>query len=96
MLHAGATDLAGKRVGLFSYGSGCASEFFSGVVGKNAADRIRRARLDEVIGSRERVTVEEYERLMALAPEAPPEIAPRPGAYRFTGVSDHRRQYAGG
>ena len=96
MLHAGATELAGKRIALFSYGSGCASEFFSGVVGKNAAERIRRARLDEIIGSRERVTVEEYERLMALAPESPPDIPPRPGAYRFTGVTEHRRQYAGG
>ena len=66
------------------------------MVGKNAAERIQRARLDEVIGSSERVTVEEYERLMALAPEAPPEIAPRPGVYRFTGISDHRRLYAGG
>ena len=41
--HAGAAALAGKRIGLFSYGSGCASEFFSGVVGKNAAERIQRA-----------------------------------------------------
>ena len=51
MLQASATELAGKRIGLFSYGSGCVSEFFSGVVGKNAAERIQRARLDEVLGS---------------------------------------------
>jgi hydroxymethylglutaryl-CoA synthase len=66
------------------------------VVGKNAAERIQRARLDEVIGGRERVTVEEYERLMALPPEVPPEIAPGPAAFRFVGVKDHRREYAGG
>jgi len=96
MLHSGAAELAGKRIGLFSYGSGCASEFFSGVVGKGAAERIERAKLDEVIGGRERVTVEEYERLMAIPPEAPPDIAPRPGGFRFTGVQDHRRQYAAG
>ena len=96
MLHGGAAELAGKRVGLFSYGSGCASEFFSGVVGKNAAQRIERARLHEVIGARERVTVEEYERLMALPPESPPDTPPAPGAFRFTGVSEHRRQYAAG
>ena len=96
MLHAGAADLAGKRIGLFSYGSGCASEFFSGVVGKNAAERIQRSRLDEVIGSRERVTVEEYERLMALPPETPPDIPPPPGGFRFVGVNHHRREYAAG
>src|SRR5215467_5475547 len=84
MLHAAGAELAGKRIGLFSYGSGCASEFFSGVVGRSAPERIQRARLDEVIGGRERVTVEEYERLMAIPPEAPPDIAPRPGGFRFT------------
>ena len=96
MLHTGAAELAGKRIGLFSYGSGCASEFFSGVVGKAAAERIQRARLDEVVGSRERVTVEEYERLMAIAPESPPDIPPPPGGFRFVGVNHQRREYAAG
>ena len=34
-----AFGLAGQRIGLFSYGSGCTSEFFSGVVTHRAADR---------------------------------------------------------
>ena len=96
MLREGPPALAGKRIGLFSYGSGCASEFFSGVVGKGAAERIQRARLDEVIGARERVTVDEYERLMAFPPETPPDIPPAPGGFRFTGMHQHRRQYAAG
>jgi hydroxymethylglutaryl-CoA synthase len=96
MLHSSAAELAGKRIGLFSYGSGCVSEFFSGVVGTGAAEQIQRARLDEVLSGRERVTVEEYERLMAIPPETPPDIAPRPGAFRFTGVKEYRRQYAAG
>jgi hydroxymethylglutaryl-CoA synthase len=96
MLHAAGAELAGKRIGLFSYGSGCASEFFSGVIGRDAAERIGRARLDEVLGARERVTVGEYERLMELPPETPPDIAPWPGTFRFTGIRDHRREYAAG
>jgi hydroxymethylglutaryl-CoA synthase len=96
MLQESAAALAGKRIGLFSYGSGCASEFFSGVVGKGAAERIQRATLAEVLGARERVTVEEYERLMAMPPEAPPDIAPAPGGFRFTGMREHRREYATG
>ncbi|HSP19389.1 MAG TPA: hydroxymethylglutaryl-CoA synthase family protein [Myxococcaceae bacterium] len=96
MLQEGAAALAGKRIGLFSYGSGCASEFFSGVVGTAAAGRIQRAKLNEVVGSRERITVDEYERLMALAPDRPPEIPPPPGGFRFTGMHEHRRQYASG
>jgi hydroxymethylglutaryl-CoA synthase len=92
MLNADAAALAGKRVGLFSYGSGCASEFFSGVVGPRAAEQIARARLDEVLAGRDRVDVAEYERLMALPPEQPPQITPAPGAFRFRGVTEFRRQ----
>ncbi len=66
------------------------------MVGKGAAERIQRAKLAEVVGARERVTVEEYERLMAMSPEAPPDIAPAPGGFRFTGVQEHRRQYVVG
>ena len=43
---------------------------------------------------RERVSVEEYERLMGLT--APLGLAPAPGGFRFTGVDEHRRQYARG
>jgi len=31
-----------------------------------------------------------------LAPEAPLEEAPRPNAFRFTGVEENRRKYAAG
>jgi len=96
MLNADGAALAGKRIGLFSYGSGCASEFFSGVVGPRAAEQIARARLDEVLSARDRVDVAEYERLMALPPEEPPQISPGPGAFRFSGVTEFRRQYAAG
>jgi hydroxymethylglutaryl-CoA synthase len=96
MLHADAPQLGGRRVGLFSYGSGCASEFYSGVVGKQAAEHVARARLDDVLAARERIDVAEYERLMALPADAPPPIAPAPGEFRFTGVDGHRRQYAAG
>ena len=33
---------------------------------------------------------------MALSPEAPPEFPPKSGTFRFTGVTDHRREYAAG
>lgn len=94
LLERDAAALSRERIGLFSYGSGCTSEFFSGVVGARAAQRIAAARLPEVLAARERITVAEYERIMALAPAAPPDEAPPPGGFRFTGVAEHRRQYA--
>src|SRR5215468_3207793 len=68
LLHAQADLLAGARIGLFSYGRGCTSEFFSGVVASRAAERIAAARIDEVLAARERISVAEYERIMALPP----------------------------
>jgi hydroxymethylglutaryl-CoA synthase len=91
LLETQAFALAGQRIGLFSYGSGCTSEFFSGVVGPRAADRVAAAPLAEVLAGRERITIHEYERIMAST--APLDAASRPGAFRFSGVVDHRRQY---
>ena len=91
LLHAQAAELARRRIGLFSYGSGCTSEFFSGVVAANASARLAAARLDDVLAQRERISIAEYERIMAMT--APPDEPPRPGGFRFTGVDAHRRQY---
>lgn len=93
LLHAQAPQLIGQRIGLFSYGSGCTSEFFSGVVARRAAEQIAAARLDEVLAARERISIAEYERIMAL-PATAPMLQPADGEFRFVGVSNHQRQYA--
>ncbi|HEY5943904.1 MAG TPA: hydroxymethylglutaryl-CoA synthase, partial [Kofleriaceae bacterium] len=92
LLEQQAAALAGKRIGLFSYGSGCTSEFFSGIVASRAAERVRAAPIAEVLAGRERITIHEYERIMAMT--APIDAQPRPGSFRFSGVVEHRRQYA--
>ncbi|HEY1811175.1 MAG TPA: hydroxymethylglutaryl-CoA synthase [Kofleriaceae bacterium] len=88
-LDASASSLVGKRLGLFSYGSGCTSEFFSGVVGARAAELSARAELASVLAARDRISIDEYERIMGLT-------APlgQPASFRFTGVEAHRREYA--
>jgi hydroxymethylglutaryl-CoA synthase len=94
LLHAQGPELLGKRVGLFSYGSGCSSEFFSGVVGPRAAEIIARAGLDDLLARRVRIDVAEYERIMGLARDDAPAEEPLPGTFRFAGVRDDRRAYA--
>jgi hydroxymethylglutaryl-CoA synthase len=91
LLDRDAARLRGQRVGLFSYGSGCTSEFFSGSVGPRVVERVRALDLAGVLAARERIDFGEYERIMAL--NVPIE-SPRPGSFAFTGVEDHRRQYA--
>jgi len=92
LLETQAPALTGKRIGLFSYGSGCTSEFFSGVVATRAAERVSAAPIAEVLAGRQRISISEYESIMALTTPLP--APPHPGAFRFTGVVDHRRQYA--
>jgi hydroxymethylglutaryl-CoA synthase len=89
LLDAQASALASRRIGMFSYGSGCTSEFFSGVVTPRAAERIAAADLQGVLAGRERIDVAEYERIMALTAPLPGD-----GRFRFTGVENHRRQYS--
>jgi len=94
LLSAQAAELAGSRIGMFSYGSGCTSEFFSGVVGKAAAARIAAAKLGDMLDARERISVAEYERIMAMAPSAPAAEMAASDGFRFVGVTNHQRQYA--
>jgi polyketide biosynthesis 3-hydroxy-3-methylglutaryl-CoA synthase-like enzyme PksG len=54
-----------QRIGCFSYGSGCCSEFFSGVVTKDAQERVRALRFDEQLARRYELTMEEYDDLLA-------------------------------
>ncbi|MFN0061637.1 MAG: hydroxymethylglutaryl-CoA synthase family protein [Myxococcaceae bacterium] len=96
MLNLQAPSLVGKRVGLFSYGSGCTSEFFSAVVADKAVARIAAANIEDILAARERIDVEEYERLMGLASDAPLPTAPAPGTFRLEKIQEGRRIYAAG
>ncbi|MBL1065923.1 hydroxymethylglutaryl-CoA synthase family protein [Streptomyces sp. 7-21] len=53
-----------KRLGVFSYGSGCCSEFYSGVVTREGQERVRAMNIDAVLDNRYELSVEEYLLLM--------------------------------
>ncbi|MBX3709976.1 MAG: hydroxymethylglutaryl-CoA synthase family protein [Gammaproteobacteria bacterium] len=54
-----------KRIGIFSYGSGCCSEFFSGLVSKDGHDRIKEFDLKNQLDKRYELTIEEYQSLLS-------------------------------
>lgn len=56
---------APQRIGIFSYGSGCCSEFFSGVVTKDGQRRVRALRIREQLDKRYELSMEDYDRLLA-------------------------------
>jgi polyketide biosynthesis 3-hydroxy-3-methylglutaryl-CoA synthase-like enzyme PksG len=50
-----------KRLGVFSYGSGCCSEFYSGIVTGQGQERQRQFNLAASLENREMLTMKEYE-----------------------------------
>lgn len=90
-------DLSNKRIGLFSYGSGCVGEYFSGVVQPGYRDRLLTASHRALMENRTELTYRQYEDIYNLAfPTDGGEHTfsrYRTGAYRLAGVKDHKRLY---
>jgi hydroxymethylglutaryl-CoA synthase len=87
--------LDGQAVGLFSYGSGCCAEFFSGRVTPGAQARVRALDLPGLLERRARIDVPEYERVMGLREgldQKPLEAQGLPD--RYLGVEQDRRRYS--
>ena len=53
-----------QRIGMFSYGSGCCSEFFSGVVDAGGQQRLRAMGTSQALDRRYRLSMAEYETLL--------------------------------
>jgi polyketide biosynthesis 3-hydroxy-3-methylglutaryl-CoA synthase-like enzyme PksG len=56
-----------RRIGLFSYGSGCASEFYSGVVPGTARAKLAGLQIRAAIDRRRSLTMDEYELVSDLS-----------------------------
>jgi polyketide biosynthesis 3-hydroxy-3-methylglutaryl-CoA synthase-like enzyme PksG len=53
-----------RRIGCFSYGSGCCSEFYSGIVTGRGQERQRRYDIAKHLNERYRLSIKEYESLL--------------------------------
>jgi len=53
-----------QRIGVFSYGSGCCSEFFSGVATREGQERVRALQINKQLERRYELSMEEYDRLL--------------------------------
>ncbi|WP_136667786.1 hydroxymethylglutaryl-CoA synthase family protein [Flavobacterium sp. H122] len=50
-----------KRVGVFSYGSGCSSEFFSGIITAQSQEKMKQFSLAKHLDDRYKLSIKEYE-----------------------------------
>lgn len=53
-----------RRIGCFSYGSGCCSEFFSGVTTARGQERLQGMGIEDQLNERHQLSMEEYETLL--------------------------------
>ena len=90
----------GKRVGVFSYGSGCGAEFFLCQFKSGLGEIIRGMRFQEQLDRRKAITFEQYvqwySRSRAETLYHPTEVEAHKDPFtRFTfiGFKDHKRQY---
>jgi len=66
---------AGTRIGLYSYGSGCSSEFFTGTVDAASVAAVKRYRIGEHLARRRELSFDEY---AALLPDTLATLVPVP------------------
>lgn len=96
LLSSSREELTGKRIGLFSYGSGSCAEFFSAVVQPEAQARVKALGLENLLEKRRALSIPEYEAIMAAREkidDKPAEETPGEG-FRYQGTRDHKRIYA--
>ncbi|WP_029145844.1 hydroxymethylglutaryl-CoA synthase [Microbacterium luticocti] len=90
-------DLAGRRIGFFSYGSGSVSEFFTGVVQPGYRSLLRTEADARALADRTPIGYDRYralhERVDATTGGDDRTPAETTGPFRFAGVSDHVRRY---
>ncbi len=91
--------LAGKRVGFFSYGSGCTSEFFSGIIQNSYMEIAAKNKKihHSIIDGRKKLTCQEYEEFFSyqLPKDGSTHMTPvfSSHKFRFKGLSQHERLY---
>lgn len=92
-----ADDLSGKRIGLYSYGSGCVGEFFSGVVQPGYRDILFTEEHRSMLENRNELTFRQYEDIYhyTLPTDGGEHRFPqyRTGPFRLAGINHHKRIY---
>lgn len=58
-------DIKGnERIGIFSYGSGCSSEFYSGTLTECSREQLAKMKIGEHLNIRYKLTIDEYDRVI--------------------------------
>lgn len=97
LLEHAAEDLTGKRIGFFSYGSGCMGEFFSGIVQQDYKNYLFTETHRNILNDRTELTYQDYENFYNFVYPTDggdhkfPEY--ETGMFRLVGIKEHKRIY---
>ena len=90
-------DLEGKRIGFYSYGSGCVGEFFSGVIQPGYKEVLYSEQNQNLLENRTELTYQQYEDIFnyVVPIDGGEYVFPqyKTGPFRFLGISQHKREY---
>lgn len=90
-------DLGGKRIGFFSYGSGCSAEFYSGTVSTGYRSQLFVEEHHQHLQRRTELSVIDYEKMFQFRLPTDGGNYPTPnyrtGRFRFAGLVNHKRIY---
>jgi hydroxymethylglutaryl-CoA synthase len=91
-------DLSGKRVGFFSYGSGCVAEFFSGTVVEGYRDSLHTERHQAMLDARTELSYAQYLAFYNFECPSDGGVHPLPeqtaGPFRLASIDQHKRIYS--
>jgi hydroxymethylglutaryl-CoA synthase len=100
LLEAEREKVEGKKIGLFSYGSGCGAEFFLCHINHGISKIIDSIGFKEQLGNRKRITFEQYIQFYSKSgeeilyyPEETKNFKNKYTRFVFTGFQGHKRQY---
>ncbi len=90
-------DLAGKRVGFYSYGSGCVAEYFSGVIQPGYREGLDTEAHQDMLAQRASLSCAEYEDFYSFKYPQDGSYCKIPsyrtGQFRLAAIQDHKRIY---
>lgn len=90
-------DLAGQRLGFYSYGSGCVAEYFSGVVQPGYRAALDTAHHEAMLNERTELSYSEYEAFYSYQYPEDGSRSEMPryntGKFRLAAIDNHKRIY---
>jgi hydroxymethylglutaryl-CoA synthase len=90
-------NLSGRRIGFYSYGSGCVAEFFSGVIQPHYQQQLNIKHHQALLENRRALTIAEYEHFYNFAYPTDGSLITMKDynnkKYRLAKIQDHKRLY---